>query len=323
MDDNHLFGTMQTFIQVVESGSFTECARLLGSSQPSVSRQINLLEEHLGARLLQRTTRRLSLTEAGQLYYDRARQIQRDVIEAGLSIRDLREAPSGLLRISLPHTWADKIITPHLKEFLSLYPDIKLHLECNDQIQDMIEDRLDLVIRVGQPVDSSYIAVPFGEVRMLLCASPEYLLSHGTPVTPDEVSQHNFIIFEDYTQLIFDHDSSKQITNVRGNLYTNNVNVMLTSVTQGLGITLLPDMLLEPMLKAGTLVDIMPGADISVKGLPVNQVFLLYANRKHLPAKVRAFIDFFKPKFNHEPSPKLPVSNANHDQPANEPAHVV
>lgn len=298
MDDSHLFGMMQTFINVVDSGSFSACARALGTSQPSVSRQITQLETQLGERLLQRTTRRLSLTEAGQVYYEKARQIQRQVLEAGQSIRDLRNTPSGLLRISVPHTWAEFLISPYLDEFLTLYPEIKLDIECNNTLQDMIEDRLDLVIRVGELKDSSFVAVPFGQIRMILCATPEYILKSGAPASAHELQQHNFIVYDEYDQLIFNEDSSEQLVTVSGPVRSNSAGVMLSSVLQHLGISLLPDTLIHGLLSSGKLVDLMPQAKIRVKDLPVDQVFALYSNRKHLPSKVRAFIDFFRPRFN-------------------------
>lgn len=302
MDNSHLFGTMQAFITVVECGSFSECARLLGTSQPSISRQISALEEQLGVRLLQRTTRRLSLTEAGKIYYEKSRQIQRDVLEASQSIRDMRDSPSGLLRISVPHTWADALISPYLDEFLQLYPDIKLDIECNNNLQDMVEDRLDLVIRVGKLQDSSYIAVPFGKIRFTLCATPDYIRRFGTPTIFNDIKQHNFIIYDDYDQLILKENNNEKIITVSGSVRSNSASIMLSSVMQNLGITLLPDTLIHEQLNNGTLVDIMPQANIHVKGLPVEQVFALYSNRKHLPSKVRAFLDFFRNRFNNYPT---------------------
>ncbi len=295
MDDNQLFGTMKTFISVVESGSFSASARLLGVSQPSVSRQITHLEDALGVRLLQRTTRRLSLTEAGELYYDRAQKIQRDVLEAGQSLRDLRESPSGLLRISVPHTWADIKIAPYLSEFKTLYPDIDLHIECNDDIQDMIEDRLDLVLRIGKLESSSYVSVPFGKLRLVLCATPAYIQQHGSIEYFQDLLHHNFIVYENYNQLIYAKDESSLSVNY--SLSSNNVNVMLSCLLQNMGIGLLPDLLIHKQLSSGKLLDLLPDIDISVKGLPVEEAFALYSNRRQLPTKVRAFIDFFRPRF--------------------------
>jgi len=298
MENGHLLGSMQVFISVADSGSFSESARRLGLSQPSISRQVSFLEEYLGVRLLQRTTRRLSLTEAGHIYYAKARQIQRSVIEANQSISGFKEKPLGTLKISAPYTWTDAKIAPHLGEFLQKYPEINVDIECNDSFQDMIEDQLDLVIRVGELKDSSFIAVPFGEVRILVCASPRYLEQHGQPKTPSDLQNHNCVLFEHYNQILVSDNAGTQLITLSGNISTNNVTVMLSAVKQDIGITVLPDLLINDLLQTGELIDIMPSLNISIKDLPINKVFALYSNRKHLPAKVRVFLDFFRPRFN-------------------------
>ncbi len=305
MDDSQLFGTMRTFITVVECGSFSACARILGVSQPSVSRQISQLENELGVRLLQRTTRCLSLTEAGELYYEKARQIQLEVMETSQSLRDLCKTPSGRLRVSLPHTWADTKIAPYIGDFLKLYPEVSLEIECNDSLQDIVEDRLDLVIRVGQLRDSSYISVPFGDLRLILCATPEYLQQHATITQTEDLIAHNFIIYEDYNHLVFSQVNPQGIR-VKHNMSSNNVSVILSCLLQHMGISVLPDLLIHKLLATGKLVDIMPGTEITVPGLPVEGAYALYSNRRQLPAKVRAFIDFFRPKFTT--SPYLPTN---------------
>ena len=297
MQNNQLLGSMQVFISVADSGSFSESARRMGLSQPSISRQINNLEMHLGVRLLQRTTRSLSLTEAGLIYYEKARQIQRDVFEAGQSISGFKDTPSGLLRISAPHTWTETRLAPHLGEFLEKYPQIRLEIESNDLVQDIIEDRLDLVIRVGFLKDSSYIAVPLSKIRMVLCATPTYIKKHGQPKTASDLQNHNFIYYENYTQYIFSDGSSEQLVSISGTVKSNIVSVMLAAVRQHIGLSVLPDLLIEHLLETGELIDVMPNADISIKNLPVEQIYALYSNRKHLPAKVRAFLDFFRTKF--------------------------
>lgn len=296
---NHdLLTSMQAFVSVVDSGSFSESARRLGLSQPSVSRQINALEEHLGVRLLQRSTRRLSLTEAGRIYYDKARKIQLDVFEAKQSISSFSETPSGKLKISTPYVWVETKITPWLDEFLRTYPEISIDIECNDQIQDLIEDQLDLVIRVGDLQDSSLIAVPFGKIRLVLCATKTYLERNGRPRTPDDLRNHPFILFKDFNQiLITPEDGSPQQIEISGPVSSNNVSVMLAALNQHLGLAVLPDLLIDHFLERGTLVDVMPQAEFLIKHLPVSQVYALYSNRRHLPAKVRAFLDFFRPRF--------------------------
>lgn len=293
-----MLAAMQVFVSVVDSGSFSESARRLGISQPSVSRQVNALEEHLGVRLLQRSTRRLSLTEAGQIYYEKARRIQQDVLEAQQSVSGFREAPSGVLKISTPYVWVETKITPWLSEFLQQYPEIKLDIECNDQVQDMIEDQLDLLIRVGELEDSSLVAVPLGSIRLVLCATPTYLQRHGVPRTAADLNNHPFIVFKDFNRILVTQDGEpQQQVKVDGPVSSNTVSVMLAALHQHLGLAVLPDLLINHLLESGELVNLMPEAEFHVKNLPISQVCALYSNRRHLPAKVRAFLDFFRPRF--------------------------
>ena len=299
MEDGHLLASMQAFINVVESGSFSESARRLGLSQPSVSRQVNTLESQLGVRLLQRTTRSLSLTEAGQIYYEKAKHIQRAVTEASQAISGFKDSPSGLLRISVPHTWAEAKIVPHLGEFLSLYPEIKLEIQCNDHIQDMVEERLDLVIRVGRANDSSYIAIPFSKVKIILCASPRYFEQQGRPKTIADLNNHNFITYDKFNKLVLSKEGDQQEIPMQGPLSMNTVAGIICAAKQGIGLIAVPDLLLNKDLKQNLLIQIMPDYHIDIKGLAVEQAFAMYSSRKQMPAKVRAFLDFYKVKFNH------------------------
>lgn len=298
MNHQHLLGAMEIFISVVECGSFSASARRLGISQPSVSRQINALEEHLGVRLLQRSTRRLNLTEAGQVYYEKAKQIQHDVIDAQQALSGFRETPSGVLRISAPHVWAETKIMPFLSEFLHKYPEIRLHIECNDELQDIIEDKLDLIIRVGELKDSSYVAVTLAEIRLVLCAAPSYLEQHGRPQTVADLQAHPFIVYAGYNQLLITTPNgvSQQIT-LNGRVESNTVSVMLSALMQDAGVAALPDLLIGDLLESVELINFMPDVKIQLKELPIHGVYALYSNRKHLPAKVKAFIDFFRPRF--------------------------
>ncbi|MEH6448383.1 MAG: LysR family transcriptional regulator [Oleispira sp.] len=297
MEDGHLLASMQAFINVVESGSFSESARRMGLSQPSVSRQVNALETQLGVRLLQRTTRSLSLTEAGQVYYDKAKLIQYAVTEASQAISGFKDSPSGLLRISAPHTWTEAKIAPHIGEFLNLYPDIKLDIQCNDHIQDMVEDRLDLVIRVGRANDSSYIAIPFSKVKILLCASPEYFEKKGRPKTIADLNNHSFITYDKFNKLVLSKAGDQQEIPMQGPLSMNSVAAIISVAKQGVGLIAIPDLLLQQDLQQGSLIQILSDYQMDIKGLAVEQAFAMYSSRKQMPAKVRAFLDFYKTRF--------------------------
>ena len=292
----HLFAYMDVFIQVVDSGSFSEAARRIGISQPSVSRQVNALEAELGVRLLQRSTRRLSLTEAGEVYYRQSRQIQRDVIEAGNSISAFKDTPSGLLKIGAPVGWTEINIAPYLAEFMSIYPDIELDIQCTDAMQDIVENRLDLVLRVGPLLDSSYVAQPYGKVELVLCASGQYFSQYGQPVMPSDLTQHNCIVFDNNNQWAFKNSKAEQIVQVRGRVNTHMVSVMISMALQHMGIMLLPIQLIRKPLASGELIEIFENYSICYAQLGAMEVFVLYSNRKHLPAKVRAFVDFFRDK---------------------------
>jgi DNA-binding transcriptional LysR family regulator len=299
MEDGHLMASMQAFINVVESGSFSESARRLGLSQPSVSRQVNGLESQLGVRLLQRTTRSLSLTEAGQVYYDKAKLIQYAVTEASQAMSGFKDSPSGLLRVSAPHTWMEAKIAPHLGEFLNLYPEIKLDIQCNDHIQNMVEERLDLVIRVGRASDSSYIAIPFSKVKIVLCASPDYFEKKGRPKTLADLNNHNFITYDKLNTLTLAKEGESQEIPMQGSLNMNSVASMISTAKQGVGLIAIPDLLLQQDLQQQLLIQIFPDYHMDIKGLAVEQAFAMYSSRKQMPAKVRAFLDFYKVKFNH------------------------
>lgn len=305
--DRDILGAMEVFVSVVDSGSFSESARRLGISQPSVSRQVSALESRLGVRLLQRSTRRLSLTEAGQVFYEKAHQIQLDVIEAQQAISGFRETPSGVLRMSTPYVWVEAKITPWLGEFLRKYPQIKLDIECNDQFQDMIEDQLDLVIRIGELTNSSFVAVPLGRIRLVLCATPEYLRAHGTPESIADLNNHSFIVYRGFNRLLVSpRNAVPQHLSVTGPVSSNTVSVMLAAIQQHLGLSVIPDLLISRELSSGKLVNVMPQAEFEIQNLPISQIYALYSNRRHLPAKVRAFIDFFKPRFSSSPLDDVP-----------------
>lgn len=295
-ENSNLLSCMETFIQVADSQSFSEAARRLGVSQPSVSRQISALEASLGVRLLQRTTRRLSLTEAGEIYYKKARQIQRDVIEAGNSVAAFKLEASGLLKIGTPIGWTEITIAPYLSEFLATYPELELDIIATDDVQDLVEERLDLVLRVGALHDSSYVAQSLGKVNFVLCATPLYFEQHGKPVTPGDLLKHNCIVFDHCNQWRFKKNKAEQIIEVSCRVNTNMVSMMISLAMQHQGITLLPEQLIRQQLASGELEPVLHDYTMCYPQLDVEEVFVLYSNRKHLPAKVKAFVDFFRGK---------------------------
>ena len=300
-ESTNLLACMEVFIQVAECRSFSAAARALGISQSSVSRQIGMLETTLGVRLLQRTTRHLSLTEAGEIYYKKSRLIKREVIEAGNAIAGFQEKPSGTLKIGAPIGWTEIKIAPYLAEFMAANPEIDLDIIATDDLQDVVEERLDLVLRVARPQDSSYVVQSLGKIKLVLCATPEYLRQQGVPKTPADLLQHNCIVFDHHFSWSFnaaegEQALDQQILTVSGRVNTNMVAVMISMTLQHMGITLLPVQLLRQQVASGELVEIFNQYTIRYTDIDVTDVYVLYANRKHLPTKIRAFIDFFRDK---------------------------
>lgn len=309
MDNHQRLRCMEVCVCVADSGSFSAAARVLGTSQPSVSRYITLLENDIGLRIFQRTTRKLSLTEAGSLYLQTIRKLIHDVENAYESISGFNEEASGVLRIGAPLLWAELKIAPHLAEFLQLYPKVTIELLCADAHQDLVDDQLDLVIRVGVMQDSSYVASPLGKVRMVLCASPQYLAQYSHPTIPSHLAEHSCLVYGAMHEWCFEARSIKNTTtlvqssqqkviqSVDGKLRTNSVSVLLSALQQHLGVTLIPEPLVRDLLATGQLVELMPDYKKSLKHLGVEDAFALYSNRKHLAAKTKVFLAFIKRKF--------------------------
>ena len=288
---------IQAYIAVVDSGSFTEAARRLGVSQPSVSRLINQLESSLDARLLQRTTRKVSPTEIGQIYYDKAREIERTIVEANASVTQFHEKPAGLLRVNMPHTWLEHKVTPHLKAFTERYPDIQLELQCDDGFADMINRQIDVVIRIGQLADSSFIAIPFKKVTLILCASPAYIEQKGAPKTISDLYNHPFIAYRQFHTLLFEEKGKSTELKLNSKISTHSVDTMIQTCQQGLGLSLLPDLLIKNHLSQKHLIPLFETHKISLKGLAVKEAFAMVPSREFMPPKTRVFLDFFKEQF--------------------------
>jgi len=296
MNNRQYLPAINAFIAVINTGSFSQAAKQLNCSQPSISRLINELEDGLGVRLLQRSTRKLTPTEAGTIYFHKVQKIQQDILEAGHSINGFKQTPSGTLRIGAPLHWVDLFITPFIPEFLKLYPNIKLEIQATDEHQDIVRDSLDIVLRVGDPKHVTYIAVPIKPVKLQLCASPSYIEQHGLPTDITQLNHHNCLTYQGFNQWqCMENQNLKQLT-ANGSLNANLVTILITSALNGLGVTLLPNLLLNNYIEAKQLVTIMPNYTWSIKGATVENMYALYSDRKHLAAKTRAFIDFFKEK---------------------------
>ncbi len=288
---------MRIFAQVVEAGSFSAAGRQLGLAPSSVSRQINDLEEELGARLLQRTTRKLSLTEAGRLYYERATKIVIEVDEAKLAVAQIDGAPSGVLRLSVPSSLGRLHVVPAVAAFQERFPAIHVVLSMTDRLVDLVEGGFDLAIRVGRLRDSSLIARKIGSGCRLVCASPKYLDKAGVPKSPSDLGDHNCLMFRSHPGTnIWRFRGPKGVTEVRvsGGFYADNGEALTAAAVAGLGLILVPDWLVGIEIEQGLLRRVLPRHPVVPDASPL---YAVYAHQRHLPPKVRALVDFLVERF--------------------------
>lgn len=285
-------GEMAVFVQVVEHGSLTAAARALRLSPSAVSKLISRLEDRLGARLLQRTTRRVAATAEGRLFYERAREILEELDAAEELVSAGRLRPRGTLRVSLSHGFGMSRIVPLVPDFTARYPDVELQLAFADRRIDLAGQGIDLALRLGPVHDESLIARRLGDHGRIVCAAPAYLERHGTPTRPQDLATHNCILFDqpDYlNQWPFrGPDGTVDRVRVRGNFRSDNGDALFELLLQGLGIAWAADFLALPHLAAGRLVPLLADATVDER----TAIHAVYPQRRHLPAKVRAFIDF-------------------------------
>ena len=282
---------IHTFVRVVEAGSFVRAADQLGISTTAASRQVADLEAHLGSRLLQRTTRRLGLTEAGSAYFERAQQILGALEEADMVAGREGQQPYGTLRLSAPVSFGIFHLAPLLAAFNERHPDVRLDVSLADRVVDLVDEGFDIAIRIVGQVADTLVARRLTTVRNVICASPEYLHKHGTPKTPQELAQHNCLLYTltaRSSEWTFRAPRGESVTvKVDGGLRSNNGDLLRAAALGGEGIVLQPSFMVGADLMRGTLVRLLPKYEI-----PALAAYAVYPTRRHLPAKVRAFVDF-------------------------------
>jgi DNA-binding transcriptional LysR family regulator len=294
---------MAVFARVVEARSFSEAARQLGLSKSAVSKQVSRLEDRLGARLLNRTTRRLGLTEVGATYYEYCARMLVEAEEAERAVTALHGEPRGLLKVNAPMSFGVRHLAPALPELLARYPEIRVDLVLNDRFVDMIEEGFDVAIRIAALPDSSLVARRLAPSRHVLCGSPAYFARHGEPKKPDDLRQHNCL---NYTYLA-SHDEwpfegkteskgGKRTVKVTGTLQANNGDVLAAAAVAGLGLVMSPTFIVGPDVQAGRLKCVLRDY-LSAE----TAIYAVYPHRRHLSAKVRAFVDFLGERFGPEP----------------------
>ncbi|MNZ39503.1 HTH-type transcriptional regulator DmlR [compost metagenome] len=273
------------FTRVVEYHSFTQAAQSLGMQKSTVSRRIVLLEERLGVRLLNRTTRKLRLTEVGQAYYDRCRQIMLDFAEAEQAVMQLQQAPSGLLRITSPIEFGQIYLAGVLGDFMRLYPQITAEVELTSRTVDPLEEGVDIAITVGQPEDSTLIARRLLLSNRCLCASPEYIRQHGRPERVEDLERHRAVLLSQDSQRYWPLSSGS--VPCQWVLSCNNITFAREAVLAGAGIAALPELIVDAWIKAGRLVRLLPEVQ-----LPAGEIYAVYPSRRFQALKVKAFLDF-------------------------------
>ncbi len=288
------------FVQVVDSGSFTAAAERLSLSKSVVSKYVTRLENRLGARLLNRTTRRLSLTEVGRVFYERSQRGLLEIGEAEAEVSRLQGEPRGILRINAPMSFGVLHVAPAIPDFLSRYPELSVDINLDDRMVDVIEGGFDVSVRISDLPDSSLIARRVGPCRHAIVASPEYFERHGTPRTPDELRKHNVITYqyqESALQWYFRADGGKPISvPVSGSIQMNNSLALRQALLNGAGITRTPTFVVGRDIQAGRLQAILT----KYETLEVS-IYLVFAQRQHLAPKVRAFVEFMAERISDEP----------------------
>ncbi|MBP2168876.1 DNA-binding transcriptional LysR family regulator [Erwinia toletana] len=289
MDKIH---AMQVFVRVAEMQSFTRAAESLGLPKGSVSRQLQALENQMGARLLHRTTRRVQLTQDGMIYYERCRDLLATLEEMDSLFQNDPATLSGRLRVDMPVSLASNFVIPLLPEFLQHYPGIELELSSSDRLVDVIREGFDCVVRVGVLKDSGLIARPLGHLPMINCASPGYLARFGTPQTLDDLSQHAMVHYSlqlgTPTEGFEFFDGQRCHTIQTGGVVTvNSTETYRAACIAGLGIIQVPRVGAQEALKARTLVEILPA--FRAQAMPVS---LIYPHRRNLARRVQVFMEW-------------------------------
>ncbi|GIU32338.1 LysR substrate-binding domain-containing protein [Shewanella schlegeliana] len=273
------------FVAVAEAESFTKASQRLGISTAQVSRQISALETRLASKLFHRTTRKVSVTEVGRIYYQHCRQVLDGLEEAERAITNLQTTPRGLLKITAPVTYGEKTIAPLINDFAALYPELEVKLNLSNQKLDLIDEGYDLAIRLGHLEDSSMMAKKLSSRTQYVCASPSYISTFGIPHSLSELDQHNCLIGTmDYWR--FQENGKTRNVRVRGTLSCNSGHALVDAAIKGIGIVQLPDYYVEPFIEDGQLVTLL-----EQNRQPEEGIWALYPQNRHLSPKVRMLLE--------------------------------
>lgn len=306
------FAAMSVFVKVVENGSFARAAERLGMSTSAVSRHVAELETHLATRLLNRTTRRISLTESGQAYLERTLQLLAELEETEAVVSSSTAAVRGTIRMTCSTGFGIPYLVPAIGAFQLRYPEVRFDISTSNRFVDLVEEGLDLAVRIGELGNPNLIARRIAGMHLLACAAPAYLAKHGTPRRPEELVRHNCLTYEyasikgQWTFREREHKSGERKGGARkgegeraeikvrvaGTAHTNSGEMLAALAAEGAGIVFEPDFAVMPLVRAGRLVHILKGFEP-----PPHNIHAVYPSRRHLSAKVRAFVDFLAERF--------------------------
>ncbi len=290
---------MQVFVEVAQRGSLTAAADQLELSRAMVTRHVAELERWLGTRLLQRTTRRLSLTEAGEACLQRCRQML-ELAEDVEQVAGQRDSePRGLIRVTTSSSFGQAQLAPAIAAYLRQYPHTRVDLLMVDRTVNLVEERIDLAVRITNELDPALIARRLSVCRSVLCATPAYLAEHGAPVTPDTLAEHSCLTYSYFgkSQWRLRRGQEETLVSVEGKLSANEATVLLQATLANAGIAMQPTYLVAPLLKSGALVQVLPDWQ------PITMsIYGVYTSRRHVPATLRTLLDFLVNRFGPEPS---------------------
>jgi len=294
------FENMGAFIRIVEAGSISGAADRLGVAKSAISRRLKELEEHLGVELFHRTTRRMNLTDTGRAFYHQSVRILEDVLETELATSQAHGTLKGSLKIALPSTFGLMHMGSAINEFLQAHPQIEFNLDFNDREVDLIQEGFDLAIRIANLPDSSLIARRLAPIQTVMCASPVYLEQMGIPQSPDELGEHQCLVYSllrDFEYWHLTDSSGKEIkTKIHPYLKASTGEFLKDAAVEGRGITLLPSFIAYKEIERGALVQILKEYK-----LPQMDAYAIYPQTRHLSQRVRAFVDFLIKRFEGTP----------------------
>lgn len=281
---------LEVFVAVVEAGGFSAAAKRLEATPAAVSRRIKGLEQRLGVRLLQRTTRKIRLTEAGELYFREVRAMLADLRAVEQRLDEVTGQATGELRIAAPMSFGQRRLAPLLPQFALAHPKLSISLILEDRETDIVGEGFDLALRIAYPSDSSFVSRPITTIPRYLVASPDYIARRGKPNSPEDLLQHDclhYSVISEREEWSFGGSNREESILIKGSYCANNGDVLAEAAIQGLGITLLPDFIIDEALAEGRLVRVLEDWERAPLTLSV-----LYPSRRHVPAKTRLLIEY-------------------------------